>query len=266
VAERRNWSESEVRHALTLYLLTDFGRLHSRNPDIVDLAARLGRTAGAVALKLVNLAALDASIPQKGMAHASATDRRVWAEFMGDPTAVLDAYSQQASPIPPPDNSVLQQVANLQYQPPGLAEAGVDFDFSGAGERRVESTQRIGQDFFRRIILTSYRNRCALTGIEDKRLLNASHIVAWKADHQNRINPSNGICLNALHDRAFDRHLITFDEDYRLKIASHVPTVARRELARVESGRLELPSRFLPDQAFLERHRQAFFEKAQDIG
>lgn len=258
MTERRNWLENEVRHALALYLRTNFGRFHSGNPDIIHLADELNRTPAAVALKLSNLAALDNSIPQKGMANASKTDRHVWAEFLVDPDAVIEAYEKQTLHTPLPVS-----IPNQPPQPQGMAEATVEFDFTGAGERRVETMQRIGQNFFRKIILTSYRERCALTGIEDKRLLNASHIVPWKDDPQNRINPSNGICLNALHDRAFDRHLITFDEDYKMKIASHVPTVARRGLERIESGRLELPSRFLPDQEFLERHRQEFFEKAQ---
>ena len=86
-----------------------------------------------------------------------------------------------------------------------------------------------------------------------------THFDAWKDDPQNRINPANGICLNALHYCAFDRHLITFDEDYKMKIANHVPVVARRELERVASGRLELPSRVLTDQEFLEKHRLEFF-------
>jgi len=49
-----------------------------------------------------------------------------------------------------------------------------------------------------------------------------------------------------------------------MKIASDVPGVAWRELGRVESSRLELPARFLPDQSFLERHRRAFFDRARD--
>jgi hypothetical protein len=243
-----------VRHALALYLVTDFGRFHSRNPDVVALASRIGRTPSAVALKLTNLAALDESLLQKGMANASNMDRQVWAEFLGDPDGVLKAWEHQV--MPPP-------ATTSQSNPfPGMAESAVEFDFTGAGERRIETAQRIGQGFFRKIILTSYRERCALTGIEDTRLLNASHIVAWKDDPQNRVNPANGICLNALHDRAFDRHLITFDENYKMRIADHVPAVARRELERVETGKLEMPSRFLPDQAFLERHRRVFYEKA----
>jgi len=252
---RRNWAKDEVCHALALYLVTDFGRFHSHNPDIINLADRLGRTPSAVALKLSNLAALDTSISQKGMANASKMDRQVWDEFLVEPNSVLEAYENQTRPSSP-----YVSIHRQPQQPQGVTAPAVEF--ASAGERRVETTQRIGQYFFRKIILTSYRGRCALTGIEDSRLLNASHIVAWKDDPQNRVNPSNGICLNALHDRAFDRHLITFNEDYRMEIAPHVPAVARRELERVETGRLELPSRFLPDQIFLEKHRRKFYEQA----
>ncbi|MCH8862964.1 MAG: HNH endonuclease [Proteobacteria bacterium] len=263
--ERRNWSESEVCHAIALYLVTDFGKIDKRNSDIIELAARIGRTPSAVALKLGNLAAIDTSIPQRGMVNASATDRRVWAEFLTDPASVLDVYRQQPKFERLPEIEIAAAAMETQTQSPMLAEDAVKYLHQEGRERRVESTQRIGQDFFRKMILTSYRSRCALTGIEDRRLLNASHIVAWKDDPQNRLNPSNGICLNALHDRAFDRHLITFDEDYRMKIADHVPQVARRELERVDSGRLELPTRFLPGQSFLESHRLEFFEKARTI-
>jgi putative restriction endonuclease len=255
VANRRNWTEDEVRHALALYLRTAFGRFDKGNPDIIDLAARLGRTPSAVTLKLANLAALDASIPQKGMSNASAMDKQVWTEFFDNPEPVLGVFDQQIAGIAA--SSTAQQ--RLRH-PVSMAEESARYDAFGPSERKVEATQRIGQDFFRRIILVSYSDRCALTGIEDKRLLNASHIVAWKDDPRNRLNPSNGVCLNALHDRAFDRHMITFDEDYRMKIAAHVPVVARRELERVETGKLELPNRFLPNQAFLEKHRRAFHD------
>lgn len=235
-----------------MYLRTNFGRIHNRNPEITELASRLNGTANAVALKLSNLAALDTSLPRKGMANASAMDRQVWMEFQSDPNAVLAAFRQQTTQDRSPENQFLPRQ--------GLAEAPAGFDFPNSGERRVESNQHVGQDFFRRVILTSYHGRCALTGIEDKRLLNASHIVPWKDDPVNRVNPSNGICLNALHDRAFDRHLITFDEDYCLKISPHLPPITRQELRRVDSQRLDLPERFLPDQTFLEKHRRLFFD------
>ncbi|MFY1027324.1 HNH endonuclease [Actinobacillus seminis] len=39
---------------------------------------------------------------------------------------------------------------------------------------------------------------------------------------KNRLNPHNGICLNSIHDRAFDRGLITIDTDYKIMISSRL--------------------------------------------
>lgn len=78
---------------------------------------------------------------------------------------------------------------------------------------------RISQKCFRNIILGNYHSRCSLTGIAVPDLLIASHIVPWSEDVKNRLNPSNGLCLNALHDKAFDRGLISFDDDCRLLLS-----------------------------------------------
>jgi len=243
VAIRRNWTEEEVRAALALYLVLDFGKFHSRNPRIMALATRIGRTPSAVALKLSNLAALDASLLQKGMANASALDRLVWNGFLADPTGVLAAY--RANPEP---------VAGR------MDESATVFDHANTTGTTTEATvqRRIGQDLFRDMILTSYARRCALTGAEDVRLLNASHIVGWAQAPSERLNPQNGICLNALHDRAFDRHLITFDEDWRMVLSPALPPNARKVLDRGVGARMELPKRFLPDQSLLEQHRIRF--------
>jgi putative restriction endonuclease len=250
---RRNWSEAEVEQALALYLRLDFGRFHSKNPQVRALAEQIGRTPGAVALKLSNLAAVDNSIPQKGMANASATDRRVWERFIESPDRIVEVYARQVVALSPPAADVAID---------GFAERQAAYAQRQASTTQVQITPRTGQTFFREMILTAYRGTCALTGIEDARLLTASHIVAWQDDHSLRLNPSNGLCLNALHDRAFDRHLITFDEEYRMVIANDVPSEARRQLEKVESRTLTMPTRFLPDQMYLERHRQKFHARA----
>jgi len=248
-SSRRNWTDGEVEQALALYLRLDFGKFHSRNPQVIALATQLDRTPGAVALKLTNLAALDSSIPQKGMSNASATDRRVWRQFLDDPEPLLEVYQLQMRSGPTPQTN---------RAPQGFAERQAAYSAKQGSQTPREVIVRIGQAFFREMILTAYTDRCALTGLDDPRLLTASHIVGWQEDSRERLNPSNGLCLNALHDRAFDRHLITFDEDYRLVIAADVPIEARRQLNRVESRRLRMPTRFLPDQNLLERHRQKF--------
>ena len=35
-----------------------------------------------------------------------------------------------------------------------------------------------------------------------------------------RTNPSNGLCLNLLHDKAFDRGLITITQDFQIQISN----------------------------------------------
>ena len=238
-----------MRQALALYLRLDFGRFHSRNPQIIALSQSLGRTPSAVALKLTNLAALDDTLTQKGMANASATDRRVWAEYLQAPDAVLRAYAQQTS---------------RPHTAQGFADRQAAFE-ARQGERPVtEHPRRIGQSFFREMILTSYKSCCAITGLDSPALLNASHIVGWAEDSSIRLNPCNGICLNALHDRAFDRHLITFDPEYRMMIAPDLPGATREQLRKGASERLMLPARFLPDPEFLARHRDRFHARLEE--
>ncbi len=61
---------------------------------------------------------------------------------------------------------------------------------------------RVNQARFRRAILASYNATCCMSGLRVPKLLVASHIVPWSIDTQNRLNPSNGLCLSALHDHA----------------------------------------------------------------
>lgn len=94
-------------------------------------------------------------------------------------------------------------------------------------------------------------------------LLIASHIIPWGEDTARRADPSNGICLNTLHDKAFDRHLITFDEDYRVVVSKVLkskesPDFQSHNFAQMEGHVLQLPHRFLPDQVALSRHREKF--------
>lgn len=248
MVERRNWQADEVRQALALYLVTDFGRFHSRNPDIIALAEKLGRTPSSIALKLANLAALDDSLPQKGMANASSLDRQVWAEYLDQPDAVIAAFAGQS-------------VEALRASSMGMAENPAAFDHLG-GSRPVQNLQRVGQDMFRRIVLTSYRGRCALTGIDDARLLTASHILPWSEAPQMRMRPTNGLCLNALHDRAFDRHLISFDPEGRLLLSPRLSASSREQLLQGCKAKLELPSRFAPDADLMAQHRARFEAQA----
>lgn len=92
--------------------------------------------------------------------------------------------------------------------------------------------QRVGQDIFRDRLMTYWQGRCPLTGITDAALLRASHIIAWKdcASDADRLDVHNGLLLSALWDAAFDRGLVTFDDDGLPQFSSKLSATARAEL------------------------------------
>ena len=92
--------------------------------------------------------------------------------------------------------------------------------------------QRIGQDIFRERLMTYWQGRCPLTGIADAALLRASHIIPWKdcPDDAERLTIHNGLLLSALWDAAFDRGLVTFDDDGRPTFSPALSEPARSEL------------------------------------
>ncbi|HEY6611961.1 MAG TPA: hypothetical protein VIZ86_12590, partial [Pseudomonas sp.] len=81
------WTPDQLKLAFHLYCHLPFGQLHSRHPEIVELAGLIGRTPSALAMKLVNFASLDPAIiasGRKGLDGASRLDREVWAQFQSD--------------------------------------------------------------------------------------------------------------------------------------------------------------------------------------
>ncbi|WP_341676574.1 HNH endonuclease [Niveibacterium sp. SC-1] len=253
MATSNNWTKEQAKLAFHLYCQLPFGKLHKGNREVIRLAQAIGRTPSAVAMKLVNFASLDPAITstgRKGLDGASSLDREVWAEFHSDWERLAVECEMLRREIDP------TQIADE------ADELLVPEDFIGE-TRRVVTEQRIKQSFFRRAVLSSYGGRCCMSGVSESRLLIASHIVPWCKDKQNRLNPSNGLCLSAIHDRAFDKGLITLSDDFKV-IVSEV--LKRREDVLVQTvflpldGRaIALPERFAPDPVFIARHRSEEF-------
>jgi len=105
---------------------------------------------------------------------------------------------------------------------------------------------------------------CCITGITQPELLIAVHIKPWGIDEKNRLNPRNGIVLNALHDRAFEVGLITITPEYIIKVSSILKKNNNSSLysyfLTYENKMISLPSRFLPDKEFLEYHNKERFK------
>lgn len=97
-------------------------------------------------------------------------------------------------------------------------------------ERMV--VQRIGQDIFRDRLMEYWQGRCPLTGISDPALLRASHIIPWSecASDAERLDVHNGLLLSALWDAAFDRALVTFDDEGKPNFSAGLSEQAREQL------------------------------------
>src|SRR5690606_10708269 len=201
------WQEDELLLTLHLYCRLPFGKLHQSNPDVIQIAQVIGRTPSAVAMKACNFASLDPALTQKGLHGASKADRALWDAFMANSTEVAEKAE-----------SLFELRVEQQTPVFTPSEKPVNFP-TGATESMREVKVRRVQRFFRQAVLESYNNRCAISGLAIPELLVASHIIPWAEDESRRADPTNGIALNALYDKAFDRHLISFDSDFRLVLS-----------------------------------------------
>ena len=246
MAERKPWTRRDQVLVLELYANLPFGKMHKTNPDVVELAALLERSPNSVAMKLGNYASLDETLDRKGLEGATNADRETWSEFFADPGAFLEmarSMRQAEGDWPTKDEDP---------EPSGFRE----------GEEVLRTVKaRKNQAAFRAMVMSAYDARCAITGISLSNLLIASHIVPWKVDPKARLDPRNGICLNSLHDKAFDAGLITLKND--LSVVRSPKLVLPRDVEPFFEGRVaSAPSKFRPLPEYLEYHRDTVFESS----
>jgi predicted restriction endonuclease len=246
------WTIDELKLARALYCQIPFGKMHSRNPDVIRLADKIGRTSSAVAMKLVNFASLDPEIiasGRTGLGNASATDKMVWEEFQTNW-----------------DNELLKATKDLPgYKILSDKDSEEQLGISVITTRKAEVEIRTKQSIFRRMILSSYAGVCCISGLSEPKLLIASHIVPWNKDSGNRLNPHNGLCLSVLHDKAFDRGLITVLPDYTVAVSKEITKLiddhfAQSTLAAINGQKIKMPEKFHPLPAFLIWHNQNIFK------
>ena len=140
-------------------------------------------------------------------------------------------------------------------------EAHLNLTAKEGKEKLAAVKVRVNQDIFRKMVLMNYSNKCCVTGLDVPAVLQASHISSWKEDAANRLNPENGLCLSATYHEAFDAHLISFDEDYRLIVSKDVKghytsAAAKSYFIDLEGQKMTLPTKFQQSQALLEKHRE----------
>ena len=237
----RSWTEDELIEVISLYCQIPFGQMHSRNPAVIELARSLKRSASSIALKLVNFASFDPGLRSRGvrgMSNASKLDRAVWNRYFGNWDALASVKNAP-------------QIADDSWTKRPTAA------------KRLTVT-RLGQGFFRNAVLAAYDGKCCITAVAAPQLLRASHIIPWSVSKERRLDPSNGICLNALHDAAFDAGLIGFDEDLCILVSKAtrdlMPQAALASyFSCYEGNQIRPPERFMPDRQGLRYHLENVF-------
>lgn len=250
----KKWSEEETILAFNLYCQVPFSKIGKGHPDIVALANLLGRTPSSVGLKMANLAHFDPELRKRsvsGMAHASKSDEEIVLRFVNNweelafKAKLIEADLRGAT---------LEEIISMDFT-----------DLPEGTNRDYVVKTRVNQQFFRDSVLSSYQHKCCMTGLDIPELLIASHIKPWNISDPKteRTNPSNGLCLNALHDRAFDRGLITVMPDMTIRASSKLKGKFDEGtvwLMQSDRQAIRKPDRFLPQKDFLQYHNDMIFK------
>ncbi|TDG35679.1 HNH endonuclease [Pedobacter changchengzhani] len=250
-----DWTREQTIVAFNVYCKIPFKSSSKTNSTIIKYANIIGRSPSALNMKVGNFGRLDPELKKQGivgLGNGSKLDETIWNEFNGNWEKL--AYESE--------------LLIAQFQNKAIEEI-VDFDveyFPQGTERETLIRVRVNQSFFRSTILASYNQKCCITGLSIPDFLVASHIVPWKKDKANRLNPHNGLCLNSIHDKAFDRGFITITPDFKIKISDYFKDYSKENAVsdlflKYENQTITLPDKFLPSQHFLDFHYQNIFRK-----
>ncbi len=249
-----NWTRDELVLALDLYHRPGIRRDKS-DPHVQSLASAIGRTSNSVAMKLSNFASKDPSVAGKALDHTARLDGQILRYFAGKP----EVLREEAAAIRDRMN---------ETGPLGGPEVDEEVHRIRGGSYRVEDGEatvkvRRGQAAFARIVRANYQSTCGVCAIDFPDLLVASHIKPWADDPDHRLDPSNGLCLCALHDRLFDRGLITLSSNLDVVVSRDLreaPGEKTRDIVGVLKGaRLRPPIADPPNGDMLDYHRRKIF-------
>jgi putative restriction endonuclease len=246
------WTREQTIVALHLYFQIPFNRARSNHPDVIRIAKIIGRNANAVKMKIGNFGKFDAELRKRGifgLGNTSKLDELIWNEYHSDWQKLVF------------ESEIL--IAQFKNQ---TIEESLDFNFPAGLEREANIKQRVNQSFFRSNILASYNIKCCITGLSIPDFLVASHIIPWSKDEFNRLNPQNGLCLNSIHDKAFDKGFITITNDYHVKVSPQLKNYKNESavldfFVKYDKQKITLPDRFDPSKEFLDYHFENIFKK-----
>ncbi len=251
--DRKKWTREQTIVAFNLYCKIPFNLVSSRHPEIIKVAGIIGRSVNSLKMKIGNFGSFDPELKKRGivgLSNTSKLDEQIWKEFNNNWEELAFESEQIASNFEGKTISDSLDIKLVSEIPEGIDR-----------ERLIKT--RVNQSFFRQAVLSAYNYSCCITGIDIPELLIASHIVPWSKNKKDRLNPRNGLCLNALHDRAYDVGILTIMPDFKIKVSKRAivkshPSIENWILS-FDGKKIRTPERFVPSTEFLEYHNKEVF-------
>lgn len=201
-------------------------------------------------MKIGNIGRLDPDLYKKGISglvHGAKMEEEIWKEFRENPEQLAYESEKIISKL---QGKSIEKIIDTNDLPQGK-------------EREIIIKQRINQSFFRMTVLSSYNNRCCISGIGNIELLEACHIVGWSENTANRTNPQNGLCMNSFFHKAYDKLFIAISPDLTIIISDEllqntVDNKFRKYLECINGEKIIMPNKFLSKKEFLQVHYEKF--------
>lgn len=203
---------------------------------------------------LWNLPNIPPSYLQNGYCSAALKTYQEFLVEYGYEQKLLDTLDKKTND----ETSIIESLDTDFHYPAYLID---DLD-KKQGEDVIRSVKvRSNQNVFRKKVLEIYNQSCCITGLNIPEVNRPSHIIPWSEDERKRLDPRNGLCLSATYDAAFDRNLISLDDDYRIiiskDISDHYSNQSVKEFfINKEGEQITLPSSYLPHKDYLASHRK----------
>lgn len=249
---KNNWTREETIVAFNVYCKIPFKNSSKTNATVIKYANIIGRSPSALNMKIGNFGRLDPELKKQGitgLVNGSKLEEEIWDEFNGN----WDRLAFESEEL-------IAKFQNKEIEDISLE------NFPEGKERETTIKARVNQNFFRSTILSSYNLKCCITGLSIPDFLVASHIKPWSKDIENRTNPHNGLCLNSIHDKAFDKGFITVTPDFKIKVSEFFNDYSKDKsvndfFIKYNNQSITKPERFLPTKEFLDYHFQNIFIK-----
>lgn len=245
------WTREQEIVALYLYCMIPFNKVNNSNPKIAEMAALIGRpNANSLKAKIGNFGKFDTNLDAMGLGHTSHLDEEIWNEFNGRWQELEIEALQLIEDFQNNNHKEQPEIPNIPI----------------GREREIVIKKRTNQYLFRNMVLSAYNNSCCITGIARSNLIEACHILDWKDDEKNRLNPCNGLAMNTLFHRAYDNLLIGISPDFEVEISDKMYDELRGEdkdktfsfFNPYNGIKITLPRKFKPNISFLETHYLKF--------